>query len=102
MIRQQPVIGIHETFVNRSKNVPYGENECFDLWTSNWKDLYKSLKAEYGPIASKMYQDTIQVNGTMHGEHIGYVFKGWARYEDTQEPYQREVWVEFITDDERV
>lgn len=98
-----PIQGIKETFIDRTQNVHCGEGECFTLWTNDPKQLFHSLKKEYGPICSKMYIDRLQVNGQMASEHIGYVFTGWTRYEDTHEPYQREVWIEFIPeDDERI
>ena len=96
------IVGIKETFVNASKGHIFGEGECNDLWTNDKKKLFHSLKKEYGPIATKMYRDKLQVNGMMASEHIGYVFKGWQRYTDTNEPYQREVWVEFIEEDNRL
>lgn len=96
LAEKTPIVGIKETFVNATKGWMLGERTYEDLWTDDRSKLFQSLKKEYGPIASPIYRDQLQVNGQMASIQVGYVFKGWQRYEDTREPYQREVWVEFL------
>ena len=94
------ITGIKETFIDVDKGYMFGEGECHDLWTDDPKKLFHALKKEYGPLCSRMYRDELQVNGKMIAVPVGYVFKGKRRYEDTGEPYMREVWVEFIEEEE--
>lgn len=101
MKQARTVVGIKETFVNASKGYIFGKDECRELWTNDPKKLFHSLKKEYGPLCSRMYRDELQVNGTMAAVPIGYVFKGRRKYEDSADSYMREVWVEFIEEDNR-
>lgn len=79
---------IKETFINETEGYCFGGSDWNEAFTDDLGRLYRDLKSEYGN-ASNMYVDT--ADGT---KKIGWVFTGKAKYEDTGEPYTRQVWVE--------
>lgn len=88
---------IHETYVNTTQGYIYGESDFYETFTGNLGQLFRSLQREYGK-AGKMYRD-FQDGVT---RQVGWVFTGKALYEDTKEPYTREVWVEVATEVETI
>ena len=82
---------IEETFVNATENRMIGSEVCADLFTSDPGELFRASQREYGRCVSSVYVDTEE--GT---KRVGWVFQGIDRYEDTGEPYLREVWVTLL------
>ncbi len=80
---------IKETFVNETDGYIFGNSAWYEAHHDNLGDLYRFLKSEYGN-AKNMYIDGPDGDAIK----IGWVFTGAARYEDTNEPYTRCVWVE--------
>jgi hypothetical protein len=83
---------IQETFINADKGYMFGESDVYETYCDTRGELFRDLQREYGRCLGKMYRDTDE--GT---KAIGWVFLGRQRYEDTGEPYLREVWVSIHT-----
>ena len=85
---------ISESFVDATEGCRYGETDPYEPY---WHDdtplskIFRILQREWGKCVSKVYID--RTDGEVW--HIGYVFQRKMRYEDTGEPYIREVWVTF-------
>lgn len=88
---------IQETYVNATQGHIYGESGFYETFTGNIGQLFRSLQQEYGK-AQRMYRD-FQDGAS---RQVGWVFTGKAFYEDTQEPYTREVWVEVASEVETI
>ena len=85
---------VHETYVNRTEGYSFGSDD-YELAGTVFEDkspgdVFRWLRDEYGRCVGKAYRDTS--NGPVH---CGWVFVSRQRYEDTGEPYLREVWVTF-------
>lgn len=80
---------IKETYVNVTKGYNFGNSEWYETFTDETGRLFRSLQKEYGK-AGKMYRDT--ANGG--AKQVGWVFSKRMKYEDADEYYTREVWVE--------
>ena len=88
---------IRETFVNETRGYRFGESEPYETWTSDIGELYRQMRREYGGCVSKMFRDTAE--GV---QQVGWVFRKRMQYEDCEETYMREVWVEvFSSEPER-
>lgn len=89
---------IHETYVNETEHVRFGESGWFEPFTGEAGKLFRDLQREYGRCVSSMYRDTR--TATLK---VGWVFSKRMRYEDARgnDPvhdfYTREVWVEYRT-----
>lgn len=80
---------IQETYINASKGHGIGESGLYEPFTEDTGQLYRALQKEYGRCVGKV---RVMIDG-VDGIPIGWVFQGRDRYEDTREPYLREVWV---------
>ncbi len=80
---------ISETFINRTEGYRFGESEPYEPFTDRPGEIYRFCQGEYGRCVGKVYIDTTDGGARA----IGWIFVGRAKYEDTQEPYLREVWV---------
>lgn len=89
------MIKISETWVNRTEGYTIGDSGIYETYTNDIDELFKSLEDEYGKFISKMYLES----GGKSVE-VGWVFSKTDYYEDTQEPYTKETWVE-IKDPEK-
>lgn len=87
------MLQIKETYVDRDKNVMYGETGWYEPFTDDKSALYKSLRKEYGGTVHKVYRDELQINGTMAAVHCGWTFSKKVRYDDCNKQYTRQVWV---------
>lgn len=86
---------ISETYIDRSRNVRYGDSGEYEPFTDKIGELFRSFQREYGRCTSKIYVD---VPGQSQPMAIGWVFEQRAKYEDTQEPYIRETWITLHTE----
>lgn len=76
-------------YLNATSGHIIGEDsEPYETWTNDTGALFRELQREYGRCVSKVYVD--REGGPVA---IGWVFERTERYEDTGEPYVREVWV---------
>lgn len=88
-----PSVGaIRETFINATEGHMIGEGECSSLFSDKPGELFRSCRSEYGRCVSSIYRD--QKDGPPI--RCGWVFQGLDKYEDTGEPYLREVWVQLL------
>lgn len=83
-------MGLHaqEVFINRDEGYRFGDSGVYETRAETRGELYRMAQEEYGRCEGKVYIDTPD-----GAKAIGWVFVGKARYEDTGEPYLREVWV---------
>jgi hypothetical protein len=86
-----PETAIKISYVDATRNVRYGDDwlaakDCIGGSTTG--DLYRAMRREYGRCISRVYIDT---NGQTLP--IGWVFVSRQRYDDTREPYRREIWI---------
>ena len=80
---------IREIYLNETDNHLIGEGDWYETFTDNLGDLYRALRKQFGK-PQNMYID--KKDGTT--KKVGWVFTGKDKYEDTGEPYIRQVWVE--------
>lgn len=89
---------VRETFVNETRGYRFGETPAYETYTDDLGRLFRDMQREYGRCVSSMYVDkrdgrTVQT---------GWVFSKRMQYEDCDETYTREVWVEvFAAEPER-
>ena len=77
-----------ETFIDLDQGTRFGESPVYETFTDDKGELYRSNQREYGRCKGRVFIDTPK--GV---KAVGWVFVGRQRYEDTGEPYLREVWV---------
>lgn len=80
---------ISETYVNATKGQQFGESGVYETFTSDKGELYRSLVREFGRCTGRVYVD----REGKPPQTVGWVFLKRCNYEDTGEPYLREVWV---------
>jgi hypothetical protein len=80
---------IRETFINADKGYRYGDTQIYETDCETTGELFHRLKREYGN-ARMMYSENRETGKSVR---VGWVFHSTARYDDTDEPYKREVWV---------
>lgn len=89
-----PYIKIFETYVNETRGYQFGDSgwqeTCYT--PANKGRLFLDLQREYGRCISKMYVDSLKENRT---KQVGWVFQKKMQYEDSDDWYLREVWVEY-------
>jgi hypothetical protein len=87
---------IQETYVNRTRDLIYGEGEPYEPFTDDIGRLFRNLQAEYGRCRSSVYVD--RPDGSGNTDRIGWVFESRQRYEGSgpAEYYLREVWVTLL------
>ncbi len=78
---------IKETWINKTENHSCGNSDLFEPYTENIKELFQSLQKEYGRCVSKMYIDP-------NSQQIGWVFEKRIKYEDCNEYFIQETWIE--------
>lgn len=81
---------INESYINKTQNYCYGESEFYETRYNNLSDLYKFLVKEFGRCTGKMFIDTKEGKT----RQTGWVFIKKVKYEDCNEHYLQEVWVE--------
>ena len=79
--------------VNKTKNYSYGSSDIYESFTDNKGLLYKDLMREYGRCSGSMYRDTKVSN---HPIKVGWVFEKITTYDDSNDKYLQETWVEII------
>lgn len=86
---------IQESYVNATKGYRFGDSDVYESCYSFAEigKLFRFCQREYGACKSAVYVDTPGDKAT----RIGWVFGRRERYEDTGEPYTREVWVTLHT-----
>jgi hypothetical protein len=82
-------ISIKETWINRTKNYRVGETEYYESFTDNVGQLFRSLQKEFGRCSSKIYVDLPDAP-----KPVGWVFVKRVKYDDTEEYYLQETWVQ--------
>lgn len=80
---------IEEVYINATAGHGIGASGLYEPFTEDPGELYRALQREYGRCIGKVYT---QIDGR-DGIPVGWVFQGRDKYEDTGEPYLREVWV---------
>jgi hypothetical protein len=79
---------VEEAYINKTEGYRFGDS---DVQLSRFEtpgDVFRFAQKEYGRCISKVYLDVLD-----EPKAIGWVFLSKARYEDTDEPYLREVWI---------
>ena len=72
--------------MNLTENYRYGDpSHIYETYHETRSELFRAMQKEYGHCTSKVY-----VN---EGVPIGWVFESVVRYDDTDEPFLREVWI---------
>lgn len=85
-----PNLYARETYINATKGHGISDGPWYETYTDARGELYRAMRKEYGRCVSKVYVDRPGAEPLA----VGWVFQGRQRYEDTNEPYLREVWVE--------
>jgi hypothetical protein len=84
-----PNLWVSEAFVDRERDIRFGETDPYESFTADPGRLFKSCQREYGRCTGKVYIDT--KNGKAMA--IGWVFLGKDKYQDCNRSYLREVWI---------
>lgn len=81
-----------EDFVDLTKDIRFSSTGVYETsyGLDELGDLYRACVREYGRCAS-----SVRVDPT--GRRVGWVFVKLDRYQDTGEPYLREVWVTVLS-----
>ena len=91
----RPSIYVNETWIDRTANCGAGESDWYDTGRTEDQrgELFQALRREYGRCVSKMY---VELPPELGGKTcpIGWVFEKRRRYDDTDEVYVLETWVE--------
>jgi hypothetical protein len=88
----RPRVGaIRETYVNKTEGHHFGERVRRDPPSADPGALFRACRSEYGRCVSRIYVDTDD-----GPKACGWVFQRRERYEDSEETYLREVWVELL------
>ena len=82
-------IVISVTYVNKTENHIFGEEEAHETRFKTIPELLKHCEKEFGKFVSKMYVD----GKKGEPKHIGWVFKNKEKYIDSNETFSREVHV---------
>ncbi|MGI9449804.1 MAG: hypothetical protein ACR2QH_04040 [Geminicoccaceae bacterium] len=80
---------IREIFINEDRGVQFGDSGWYPSALDDAGDLFRQLRVDYG-AARNLYRDV----GGGEPIKVGWVFHRRDRYTDTDERYQRSVWVE--------
>lgn len=86
--RHEGPLYVQESYINRTKGLRFGDSDVYETAYTEPGELYRACQREYGRCTGKVYIDTPKGAAA-----VGWVFVGRQRYEDTGEPYVREVWV---------
>lgn len=78
-----------ETFVNATENHQIGTSDVYETFATTPGELYRFCLKEYGRCTGKVYVDSPSGPPL----HVGWIFEGRDKYEDTRETYLRHVWV---------
>ena len=84
------MIHIKETYIDRNINCIFGDSEVYETFTDSIGELFKHLQQEFGRCTSSMYID--KTDGT--AKKIGWVFEKKNKYNDCNETYMQETWIE--------
>ena len=76
---------VQESFINKTEGYRFGDSDVYESFCDTPGEVYRYGLKEYGRCTGKVYVGD--------GVHVGWVFEGRQRYEDTGEPYVRQVWV---------
>lgn len=89
---------ISETWVNATKGHGVGQSGIYETFTDDLGELYRRLRGEYGRCISRIYIDCRVYPGheLSDTKPIGWVFQKRRQYEDCDETYLAETWVEVI------
>jgi hypothetical protein len=83
---------VRETFLNADAGYLLGEPEVTtDLFSGAPGDIFRAAQAEYGGCVSRIFVDTKAGTKT-----CGWVFQRREKFEDCDETFLREVWVELL------
>lgn len=84
------MIEVKETFVNQANHTIFGENDWYESYCDTRAEQFRACQLEYGRCVSKMYRD----DDKFAPLPVGWVFERKEKYEDCDDHYIREVWVE--------
>ena len=84
------MIHIKEQYINKTLFESCGESEVYETFTDSVGELFKHLQQEFGRCVSSMYID--KKDGTT--KKIGWVFEKKNKYNDCDETYVQETWIE--------
>ena len=80
-------------YINKDKDALIGADpEPYEAFTDDRGRLFRDCQREYGRCVSRMYREF--KDGPDRA--VGWVFQGRDKYQDCDETYMREVWVEVI------
>lgn len=78
----------HYVQVKGSERIQLDSSGWFETWTQNKGNLFRASQKEHGRCIGKMYAKDPNV------QPIGWVFEKYVKYEDSDNTYLRETWVE--------
>lgn len=84
-------IVMKETWVNATKGYRVGESDWYESFTDEEGVLFRDLQREYGRCTSKVYLELPGKSGEMP---IGWVFQKKVKYDDVEEYYIQETWIQ--------
>jgi hypothetical protein len=83
-------IVMREQWVNQSEGHLLGDSDWYEAYTDDEGELFRSLQKEYGRCTGKCYIDLPR----QEARAIGWVFLKKVKYDDVDEYFLRETWVE--------
>ena len=86
-----PKLWVKETFLDADAGHIFGESDWYEAYSDHPGDIYRSARGLYGRCIGKAYLDDLDGKA----KHVGWVFQGRDKYQDCDDTYLREVWVEF-------
>lgn len=83
---------IQETYVNATEHHQIGETDVYETFTSNKRDLFRSLQREHGRCKGYVYVD--RDDSAKPPRKVGWIFEKRRAYTDApRETYLAETWV---------
>jgi hypothetical protein len=83
-------IVMREQWVNRTENHLLGDSGWYESFTDKEAVLFRSLQKEYGRCTGKVYVDL----PSEEARPIGWVFIKRDKYDDTDEYFLKETWID--------
>ena len=92
MTRLRDTVGVREDYINATEGHRIADTSYEDAgfrFMETTGELYRYGVREYGRCTGKVWVDC----STHARHHVGWVFQGREKYEDSDETYLREVWL---------
>lgn len=86
---------VRETAMDADTMVIIGDTGWQEAFTDNIGHLFRSCQKEFGRCIGKLYRDVAVAFYPPVARCIGWAFQKRVKYEDVNDTYLSEIWVEY-------